>query len=44
MQGTIIFDDYGHRYGEFYRQMNAWLNEGKIIFREDTVDGLEDAP
>ena len=44
MQGFIIFDDYGHRYGEFYSQMNTWLNEGKIIFREDIVDGLDNAP
>ena len=44
MQGFIIFDDYGHRYGEFYRQMSTWLDEGKIIFREDIVDGLENAP
>lgn len=44
MQGFIIFDDYGHRYDEFYRQMSAWVNEGKIIFREDIVDGLENAP
>ncbi len=44
MQGFIIFDDYGHRYGEFYNQMSTWLNEGKIIFREDIVDGLENAP
>ncbi len=44
MQGFIIFDDYGHRYGEFYSQMSTWLSEGKIIFREDIVDGLENAP
>lgn len=44
MQGFIIYDDYGHRYGEFYTQMSAWLKEGKIRFREDLVDGLENAP
>jgi len=44
MQGFIIFDDYGHRYGEFYSQMSTWLDEGKIIFREDIIDGLENAP
>ncbi|MDX2481618.1 MAG: NADP-dependent oxidoreductase [Desulfuromusa sp.] len=44
MQGFIIFDDYGHRYGEFFKQMSTWLKEGKIIFREDMVDGLENAP
>ncbi len=44
MQGFIIFDDYGHRYGEFFSRMSAWLKEGKIKFREDIVDGLENAP
>ena len=44
MQGFIIFDDYGHRYGEFFQQMSAWLAAGKIKFREDMVDGLENAP
>jgi NADPH-dependent curcumin reductase CurA len=44
MQGFIIFDDYGHRYGEFLPQMSQWLSEGKIKFREDIVDGLDQAP
>jgi NADPH-dependent curcumin reductase CurA len=44
MQGFIIFDDYGDRYGEFYAQMSQWLSAGKIKFREDIVDGLENAP
>lgn len=44
MQGFIIFDDYGHRYPEFARDMGQWLTEGKIQFREDVVDGLENAP
>ncbi|MDN4059843.1 NADP-dependent oxidoreductase [Massilia sp. YIM B02769] len=44
MQGFIIFDDYGSRYGEFHGQMRSWLQEGKIKFREDIVEGLENAP
>jgi NADPH-dependent curcumin reductase CurA len=44
MQGFIIFDDYGPRYGEFFSQMRPWLEEGKVKFREDIVDGLENAP
>ncbi|MCW8806774.1 MAG: zinc-binding dehydrogenase, partial [Rhodanobacter sp.] len=44
MQGFIIFDDYGHRYGEFLPQMSQWVSEGKIKFREDIVDGLDQAP
>jgi NADPH-dependent curcumin reductase CurA len=44
MQGFIIFDDYGHRYGEFFTQMSEWLANGQIKFKEDIVDGLEKAP
>ncbi|QKJ67227.1 NADP-dependent oxidoreductase [Deefgea piscis] len=44
MQGFIIFDDYGHRYGEFFSAMSQWLSEGKIKFKEDLVQGLENAP
>ncbi|MCR9136727.1 MAG: NADP-dependent oxidoreductase [Alphaproteobacteria bacterium] len=44
MQGFIIFDDYAHRYGEFAKDMTAWLQQGKIKLREDIVDGLENAP
>ena len=44
MQGFIIFDDYGSRFPEFFSQMSAWLSEGKIKFREDIVEGLENAP
>lgn len=44
MQGFIIFDDYGPQFPAFYRQMSAWLAEGKIKHREDVVDGLENAP
>lgn len=44
MQGFIIFDDYGHRYGEFMQQMSQWVKAGKIKFREDIVDGLDQAP
>ena len=44
MQGFIIFDDYGHRYPEFFKTMSVWLADGKIKFREDLVTGLEAAP
>ncbi len=44
MQGFIIFDDYGHRHGEFAAEMGAWVRDGKIKFREDMVEGLENAP
>ena len=44
MQGFIIFDDYGHLFGDFLQQMTQWVDQGKIKFREDLVDGLENAP
>ncbi|MBU0970211.1 MAG: NADP-dependent oxidoreductase [Proteobacteria bacterium] len=44
VRGFIIFDDYGHRYTEFAKQMSQWLSEGQIKYREQMVDGLESAP
>ncbi|WP_431221932.1 NADP-dependent oxidoreductase [Serratia sp. L9] len=44
MQGFIIFDDYAASFGEFLQQMGEWVSQGKIKFREDVVDGLENAP
>ncbi|OZG72794.1 NADP-dependent oxidoreductase [Hahella sp. CCB-MM4] len=41
MQGFIVFNDYGHRYDEFSQDMMQWLNQGKITYREDLVEGLE---
>ncbi|GHE98505.1 NADP-dependent oxidoreductase [Thalassotalea profundi] len=43
MQGFIVFDDYGHCYGEFSSQMSQWLNEGKIKDKEHIVEGIENA-
>lgn len=44
MQGFIIWNDYGPRFGEFFSQMSEWVGSGQIKFREDIVDGLENAP
>jgi NADPH-dependent curcumin reductase len=44
MQGFIIFDDYAPRFSEFFGQMSSWLWEGRIKYREDIIDGLENAP
>ncbi|CNI30855.1 putative oxidoreductase [Yersinia frederiksenii] len=44
MQGFIIFDDYAPHFDEFLQQMAQWVDQGKIKFREDLVDGLENAP
>ena len=44
VKGFIIFDDYAHRYDEFAQQMAAWLQEDKLHYREQIVDGLANAP
>lgn len=44
MQGFIIFDDYGHRYNEFAQDMTQWLSAGKMQYREQIVQGLDNAP
>ena len=44
IQGFIVFDDYGDRQPEFVSAMAPWVRDGKVKFREDVVDGLEQAP
>lgn len=44
VQGFIIFDDFGHLYPEFAKQMSEWVEQGKIKYREEVIDGLENAP
>jgi NADPH-dependent curcumin reductase CurA len=41
MRGFIVFDDFGALYPEFTVEMEAWLKDGRISYREDMVDGLE---
>ena len=44
IQGFIVFDDYGDRQPEFISAMAPWVRDGKVKFREDVVEGLENAP
>ncbi len=44
LRGFIVFDDFGHLYPEFAREMGAWVKEGRIRYREEIIDGLEQAP
>ncbi|MRS89004.1 zinc-binding dehydrogenase [Enterobacteriaceae bacterium RIT714] len=44
MQGFIIGQDYGHRIQEFQEEMGRWVKEGKIHYREQVTEGLENAP
>ncbi|MBU2888776.1 NADP-dependent oxidoreductase [Celeribacter halophilus] len=43
MQGFIIFDDFDHLYPEFAKEMGAWIESGEIQYREEIIDGLENA-
>jgi NADPH-dependent curcumin reductase CurA len=44
LRGFIIFEGFDHRRAEFLDSMSGWLREGKIKYREDIVEGLENAP
>ena len=44
MQGFIIFNDYADRFDEFFSQMSIWVKESKVNYREDIINGLENAP
>ena len=44
VRGFIVFDDFGHLYPEFAKQMGDWVASGKIKYLEDMVDGFENAP
>jgi NADPH-dependent curcumin reductase CurA len=44
VRGFIVFDDFGHLYPEFARQMGAWVEEGRVRYREEVIQGLENAP
>ncbi len=43
LQGFIV-SDYFPRMGEFIQEAGQWLAEGKLQYRTDIVDGLENAP
>jgi len=43
VQGFIIFD-YAHRQADFLRDMGEWVRQGRIRYREDVAQGLENAP
>jgi NADPH-dependent curcumin reductase CurA len=43
IQGMIIFDHID-RMPAFLQDMSQWLREGKVLYREDVVQGLENAP
>lgn len=40
----FIQSDFLRLYPQFLREMGGWLREGRIQYREDIVEGLENAP
>jgi len=45
VQGFIIYDSFPKStYQEFTKAMTGWLESGKITYKEQVVDGLENAP
>jgi len=43
MQGFLIFD-YVERYSEALRELEGWVRAGEITYREDILEGIEQAP
>jgi NADPH-dependent curcumin reductase CurA len=43
MQGFIV-GNYRNRIPDFVKDMSGWLASGQVKYREDMVDGLEQAP
>ena len=43
MEGFLVFA-YENRYDEGLNMMAKWIKEGKLRYREDVVEGLENAP
>jgi len=44
IQGFIVSDTGWARYPTFRGQMERWMREGRMRWREDVVDGLRNAP
>ena len=42
-EGFLVFQ-FADRYGEGLRQLAEWLRQGKLKYREQIVEGLENAP
>jgi NADPH-dependent curcumin reductase CurA len=43
MEGFLV-TDYAHRFDEGALRLAKWVAEGKLIWREDVTEGLENAP
>lgn len=45
LQGFIVYDSFGEdEHRAFLSDMKGWLDDGSITYREQMVEGLENAP
>ena len=42
VRGFIVFDHH-HRIPDFSREVSGWLRDGRVVYREDVVDGIDNA-
>jgi hypothetical protein len=40
----FIVTDFAVQWPDFVRDVSQWLSEGRIRYREDVIEGLENAP
>jgi NADPH-dependent curcumin reductase CurA len=40
----FVVHDYTSEYGDGIREMAAWIKQGTLKYREDMVEGIENAP
>ncbi|MEH2055291.1 MAG: NADP-dependent oxidoreductase [Nostoc sp.] len=40
----FLVGDYQHRFHDFSHDVSGWLKSGQLKYKEDVVDGLENAP
>jgi NADPH-dependent curcumin reductase CurA len=43
LRGFIV-TDFANKQGDFLREASEWVRSGRVKYREDIVDGLENAP
>ncbi len=43
IEGFLLFDHID-RFGEARSKLATWLAEGKLAYREEILDGLDEAP
>jgi NADPH-dependent curcumin reductase len=44
LRGFIIYDDFGPLYPTFAKAMQGWIAAGQMHYREEVIEGLENAP